>query len=73
MTGSKTRLAELQDHEPSLDEFRSGVIDGLSAPRKFISSKFLYDARGSRLFDDICELPEYYPTRVETALLERHG
>ena len=73
MTGSKTRLAELQDHEPSLDEFRSGVIDGLSAPRKFISSKFLYDARGSRLFDDICELPEYYPTRTETGILERHA
>lgn len=73
MTGSRTRLAELQDHEPSLNEFRAHVVDGLSAPRKFISSKFLYDARGSRLFDDICELAEYYPTRTETGILERHA
>ncbi|MCH7342022.1 L-histidine N(alpha)-methyltransferase [Pelomonas sp. CA6] len=38
-----------------------------------ISPKYFYDAQGSRLFEAICELPEYYPTRTEIALLERHG
>ncbi|WP_374674071.1 L-histidine N(alpha)-methyltransferase [Ideonella sp.] len=38
-----------------------------------ISPKWFYDAEGSRLFDTICELPEYYPTRTETALLARHA
>lgn len=37
-----------------------------------ISPKYFYDAEGSRLFDRICELPEYYPTRTELAILERH-
>jgi dimethylhistidine N-methyltransferase len=38
-----------------------------------IAPKWFYDAEGSRLFDEICELPEYYPTRTELALLDRHG
>ena len=41
-----------------------------SHPRR-ISPKYLYDDEGSRLFEKICETPEYYPTRIETALLER--
>ena len=41
-----------------------------STPRA-IPAKFLYDARGSALFDAICELPEYYLTRTETAILRR--
>lgn len=43
-----------------------------AAPRS-ISPKYFYDAEGSRLFDLICDLPEYYPTRTELALLERHA
>ena len=46
---------------------------GLAAPAAFISPKFLYDALGSRLFEAICELPEYYPTRTEAGIVERHG
>src|SRR6185437_10588374 len=38
-----------------------------------IPAKFLYDARGSALFDEICELPEYYLTRAETAILQAHA
>ena len=46
---------------------------GLLADRAMLSPKFLYDALGSKLFEAICELPEYYPTRIEAAIVERHG
>ena len=63
-------VAETADRE----EFRQAVLDGLSRSPRAIPAKFLYDARGSALFDDICALPEYYLTRTETAILrERAG
>ncbi len=43
---------------------------GLTAGQKYIPCKYFYDARGSRLFEAICGLPEYYPTRTEMALLK---
>jgi dimethylhistidine N-methyltransferase len=46
---------------------------GLNAPQAWISPKFLYDALGSKLFEAICELPEYYPTRTEATIFARHG
>ncbi|MFL5822065.1 MAG: L-histidine N(alpha)-methyltransferase [Solirubrobacteraceae bacterium] len=46
------------------------VLDGLTRPFKEIPPKHFYDARGSELFDQICELPEYYPTRAERQILE---
>jgi dimethylhistidine N-methyltransferase len=46
---------------------------GLGARNAWISPKFLYDALGSKLFEAICELPEYYPTRTEAAIFERYG
>jgi len=49
--------------------FRLAVLDGLRRSPRAIPAKFLYDARGSALFDAICELPEYYLTRTETAIL----
>lgn len=55
------------------DEFRHAVLRGLAQPRKAIPAKFLYDARGSALFDAICELPEYYPTRTEFAILRANA
>jgi L-histidine N-alpha-methyltransferase len=45
------------------------VADGLTRPQKVLPPKYLYDERGSELFDAICDLPEYYPTRTEEALL----
>jgi dimethylhistidine N-methyltransferase len=51
-------------------EFRQAVLAGLQDRPRAIPAKFLYDARGSALFDAICELPEYYLTRTETAILE---
>ena len=47
------------------------ALDGLTRPFKEIPPKHFYDARGAELFDRICELPEYYPTRAERAILER--
>jgi len=47
------------------------VLDGLTKPFKELPPKHLYDARGAELFDQICELPEYYPTRAERTILAR--
>ena len=47
------------------------VLDGLTRPFKALPPKHFYDDRGAELFDRICELPEYYPTRTERAILER--
>jgi dimethylhistidine N-methyltransferase len=52
-----------------LDDARTG----LTAAPKAISPVWFYDERGSRLFDEITRLPEYYPTRAERTLLERHA
>jgi L-histidine Nalpha-methyltransferase len=49
------------------------VLDGLTRPFKELPPKHLYDARGAALFDRICELPEYYPTRTERAILRRYA
>ena len=50
--------------------FRADVLAGLAEPIPAIPARWLYDLRGSELFDDITRLPSYYPTRTETALLE---
>ena len=50
-------------------EFYEAVLEGLSLPQKTISPKFFYDERGSKIFDKICDTPEYYVTRTEIALL----
>ena len=54
------------------DSFREDVIVGLSLPQKSLPPKYFYDARGSRLFEAICRLKEYYPTRAEIALTRAH-
>jgi dimethylhistidine N-methyltransferase len=66
---SGVRLA--RDGRAREETFAEAVKAGLSAPRKTLSSKWFYDARGSELFEAICETPEYYPTRQEMALLTR--
>ncbi|HEV2365012.1 MAG TPA: ergothioneine biosynthesis protein EgtB [Caulobacteraceae bacterium] len=55
--------------EDEAASFEADVIAGLSAPRKSLPAKWFYDAEGSRLFEAISELPEYYLTRQESALL----
>jgi dimethylhistidine N-methyltransferase len=54
------------------DSFRKDVIAGLSLPQKVLPPKYFYDARGSWLFERICRLKEYYPTRCELALTRAH-
>lgn len=51
-------------------QFLADVLAGLGGPRRAISARWFYDERGSQLFDEITRLPEYYPTRTETSLLQ---
>jgi L-histidine N-alpha-methyltransferase len=53
----------------SLKVFERDLLEGLAKPQKSLPCKYFYDARGSELFEAITRLPEYYPTRVETAIL----
>lgn len=53
--------------------FRRDVLTGLAEPQKAIPARWFYDLRGSQLFEEITQLPEYYPTRAEIGLLEAHG
>jgi L-histidine Nalpha-methyltransferase len=67
----KTNRARATFHDlaPEAESFRDCVLESLSRRAKSIPCRFLYDARGSALFEEICELPEYYPTRTETTIL----
>jgi dimethylhistidine N-methyltransferase len=58
---------------PADPAFRHDVLAGLAAPIRAVPARWLYDRRGSELFEAITRLPEYYLTRTETALLERHS
>jgi len=71
MTRATTDLP-LFDHAPKPDDLRSEVLAGLRQPQKQLPAKFFYDERGSRLFDQICELEEYYLTRTEMAIMQQH-
>ena len=59
-----------EDRKPAKASFLEDVLAGLSSSPKTLPPKYFYDERGSRLFDRICELPEYYPTRTELGMLE---
>ena len=63
----------LTDLRPTPDDIRGDALAGLSATPKHLPSKYFYDAAGSRLFEAITRQPEYYPTRVELALLDARG
>ncbi|HEY9651656.1 MAG TPA: L-histidine N(alpha)-methyltransferase, partial [Coleofasciculaceae cyanobacterium] len=60
---------------PSENQISSGhdVVQGLSQTPKTLPPKYFYDDPGSELFEQICELPEYYPTRTEAAILRQYG
>jgi uncharacterized SAM-dependent methyltransferase len=53
--------------------FRRDVLHGLRQPSKHLPCKYFYDERGSQLFEDISRLDEYYLSRCELAILERHA
>ena len=63
-------LGATLDFHPQPGDFRAEVLAGLGGSPKSIPSMFLYDQRGSELFDDICALDEYYLTRTEIAILQ---
>jgi len=63
------RRPELIDYHPPHTDFRADVIRGLSAHPRTLSAMYFYDQAGSKLFDRICELEEYYPTRTEISIL----
>jgi L-histidine Nalpha-methyltransferase len=63
----------LSDQGPAHDEFLRAVVAGLSASPKTLPTSFLYDQQGSRLFDEICQQPEYYLTRCEQEIMDRHA
>ncbi|HXS73448.1 MAG TPA: L-histidine N(alpha)-methyltransferase [Rhodanobacteraceae bacterium] len=68
------RAIRLHDRRALRDQMRVDVLRGLRQQPKRLPSKYFYDARGSELFEAICEQPEYYLTRVELAILrERLG
>ncbi len=70
------RLAETSvptDPTPETASFRRDLVRGLARKPRSIPAKHFYDARGAELFERICELPEYYPTRTELGILRRHA
>jgi dimethylhistidine N-methyltransferase len=66
----RLRSVRFHDDRPSPATMQEEVLQGLASRPKRIAPKFFYDERGSRLFDAICELPEYYLTRTEMGILE---
>ncbi|WP_305908920.1 L-histidine N(alpha)-methyltransferase [Methylomarinum sp. Ch1-1] len=61
------------DFQPALGDIKDDVLSGLQTEQKVIAPKYFYDAHGSKLFDRICRLPEYYLTRTEIGLLKQYG
>jgi len=60
-------------HTSPAADFLDDVLKGLSSTSRWIPSKYFYNAIGSKIFDEICELDEYYPTRVESEIMHRYG
>ena len=69
--GSVDRINH-SDFKPGLESFLAEVLIGLYKPQKELPSKYFYDARGSQLFERICELKEYYITRIEASIMQAH-
>lgn len=63
----------LQLHHEDSGQIRTELLKGLQATKAYTSPKYLYDALGSKLFEAITELPEYYPTRTEAAIFLEHA
>jgi dimethylhistidine N-methyltransferase len=67
-----SNLKALQKLELEEDDLLAEVLEGLQQEQKQLPCKLFYDSRGSSLFDEICELEEYYPTRTETEIMNKH-
>jgi len=73
MRTSHSSNVALRDYHPAQGLLVEDVLQSLQRTPKQLSPMYFYDERGSQLFDLICELPEYYPTRTETRILDVHG
>lgn len=71
-TSSARKGLRFFDDQPVAEDILTEVIAGLSQPQKVLPAKYFYDEQGSKLFEAITQLPEYYPTRVEINLLRQH-
>jgi dimethylhistidine N-methyltransferase len=65
-------MVDIIDLAPETEDFRQALVEGLADDPKEVPCKFLYDEHGSRLFEQICELEEYYPTRTEIGIMRDH-
>jgi L-histidine Nalpha-methyltransferase len=73
MTGAPAQPAATIERLEDCDTLAADVTEGLTRDLKELPPKYFYDARGSELFDQITALPEYYPTRCERSILNRHA
>jgi dimethylhistidine N-methyltransferase len=69
----RTAAIRFYDEHPGTADLRKEVLAGFARNPKSVPPKFFYDERGSELFDRICGLPEYYPTRAEIGILKRNA
>jgi len=69
MRTRESDMLQVHDLAPEVERMRADVLAGLRQTRKRFPSQYLYDARGARLFERICELDEYYLTRTENAIM----
>jgi len=69
MKGEALQATALTEQEAQSGAELAEIMAGLGAPQKSLSPKYFYDERGSELFEAICELPEYYLTRTEMAIM----
>lgn len=70
--GYSSPTAVLLNLQPNRAQFLADVVAGLRKSPKTLPCKYFYDERGSQLFDEICELDEYYLTRTEDEIIKRH-
>ncbi len=69
MTDIASQRYQFFDQHPEIADFRADILQGMSSPEPYISPKYFYDETGSRLFEEICNSDEYYPTRTEVGII----
>jgi len=69
MTNPSSQRYRFFDQHPEIADFHAEIIQGLSARDPYIPPKYFYDEAGSRLFEEICNTEEYYPTRTEVRII----
>lgn len=73
MSDSPSTETKLLDHQPATETFLEDVLAGLKDHPRNLPCKYFYDERGSQLFDEICDLDEYYLTRTELGIMSRYA